>query len=412
MINELGEAGLVTVGKVIDGLRSGTANSWADYSAPTRVEPNMIVDSSLLFYEHLSVVAQSLHSAVSAYYLLSWNMLQASVDNIAVIRHLDKLNPNRSVRNSVVDTAGAIWSISNEGYGYRLPKFGEYAIGWASNEARTPVNTVDYIANVVKRGVNDAMKERDAKDKSELGKGVKESKSKDDKGDNGLMEPGGLVSRSTEVIKEASNLAVGKILEVQISSGKNKTSLPVMIRLNASTMVPALLADFMSVGNADSTVASRILKWRTGQIDMIDLLTARDLVKEHKKNLITDSSGMYAAVAAQKRGNKLSGLLSLNPSVANSSNLIIVNAETIKKLELQINARFSDFRARQKLFDATGLFIVAVVDTDYDRIKFYTTGISMVSDLAVKDCNTANNKKDGSITDVLKAYQLGNAPSF
>lgn len=363
MVNELGEAGLVTVGKLIDGWKSGAADSYVDYTRPSRVEPNLIVDSSLLFYENTPVVTQSLHSAFSAYYLLAWNMLQASVNNISVMRHLDKLNPNRSVQNSLVDTAGAIFIASNENYKYRLPAL-------ISNEAR---NNQD---------------------------------------NDGIMEPAGLAARSTEVIKEASNLSVGKILEVQIAYGQNKQSLPVLIRLHASTMVPSMMADFLSTGNADNTVGTRIIKWRTGQINFLDLLTARDLVKEHKKNLMRDTSGIYTATATQRRGNKLSGMLSMNPSVANSTNLVVVDSETIKKLELQINEKFSDFRARQRLFESTGLFIVAVVDREYDRVSFYTTGIPTASTVSIKECITANNKKDSSITDILKAYQIGNAPSF
>lgn len=369
MVNELGEAGLVTVGKLIDGWKSGAADSYVDYTRPSRVEPNLIVDSSLMFYEHTPIVAQSLHSAFSAYYLLAWNMLQASVNNISVMRHLDKLNPNRSIKNSVIDSAGAIFIASNESrtaaqVTYRFPSL-------ISNEARN--NSQDL---------------------------------------EGIMEPAGLAARSTEVIKEASNLSVGKILEVQIAYGQNKQSLPILIRMHASTMVPGMMADFLSTGNADNTVGSRMIKWQTGQIDTIDLLTARDLVRDHKRNLMRDPTGIYAATAAQRRGNKISGMLSLNPSVANSTSLVITTAETIKKLELLINEKFSDYRVRQRLFETTGLFIVAVVDMEYDRVKFYTTGIPTASDVSIKDCQTATNKKDSSITDILKAYQLGNAPSF
>ena len=78
MLQTLGETGLVTVGKVIDAMKSGVADSYVDYTRPARVEPLMIVDSSALFYENTPVVTQSLHSAFSAYYLLAWNMLMIS----------------------------------------------------------------------------------------------------------------------------------------------------------------------------------------------------------------------------------------------------------------------------------------------------------------------------------------------
>lgn len=418
MLDKIGEAGLVTAGKVIDGLRSGAANSYVDYTRPTRVEPTLIVDSSVIFYEHTPVVTQSLHSAFSAYYLLAWNMLQASIDNIAVARHLDKLNPNRSVRDSALDSAGAIWMMSNEGYSHKLPKFG----GTPSLESNG--NNGGRKPNVVpSAGVMDAIMAEAEKrtDKivrgavSDAASGMKKDIQRAitaDKNEKNLMEPGGLASRSLEVIKEASNLSVGKILEVQISNDNKSRTIPIMIRLNASVMVPNLLKELLSTGNVDNSVANRWIKYRSGQINLVDLLTARDLVKQHKKNLMRDNTGIYTAVASQRRNNKISAMLSLNPSVANSTNLVVTTVETIKKVELEIGGKFDDFRVRQKLFDETGLFIVAVIDPEYDRVKFYTTDIPTASDLSIRECRAANQKEGASITDMLKAYQLGNAPSF
>lgn len=372
MFDKLSEAGLVSVGKVVDAWRAGKSDSYVDYTRPARVEPIMVVDSSIIFNENTPVVTQSLLSAFSAYYLLAWNMLTVSIDNVAVARHLDKLNPNRSVKDSMVDSAGALWSMSMEGYSHRLPTFGTPSYKLVSNEARSSGRFEE----------------------------------------NAITEPGGLVARSNEVIQQASNLSVGKLLEVQVSQGSNKTSIPIMVRLQANTMVPDLLASFMSTGNADNDVSSRNIKYRSGQINLVDLLTARDLVKQHKKRLVSDSNGLYTALSDQRRSNKLAGLFSLNPSVANSTNLIVTSTATIKKLELACNDKFTNFRFRQKLFDETGLFIVAVMDPEYDRVQFYTTGVPSVADFSIRECKAANQKEGASITDILKAYQLGNAPSF
>lgn len=456
MLDKLGEAGLVTAGKVIDAMRSGVAKSYVDYTRPTRVEPRMIVDSSVMFYENTAVVTQSLHSAFSAYYLLAWNIMQAGIDNIAVARHLDKLNPNRSIRDSALDSAGAIWMMSNEGYRHKLPSFG----GVPSLESKggrggTVVNTTSYLEEIAqtaardaaesvaksvrqhqeqidnrnhmqsiidKGAENDRRKEAEERQQKIITKAIGDSAAglkKDlarehrmDAAERNLMEPGGLAARSTEVIKEASNLSVGKILEVQISNSGEKRVIPIMVRLMASIMTPDLLKELLSTGHVDNSVSSRWVKYQSGQINLIDLLTARDLVKQHKRNLMKDTTGVYTATAAQNRTNKFAALLSMNPSVANSTNLVVTTTETIKKVELAIGGRFDNFKTRQALFDATGLFIVAVIDQEYDRVKFYTTDIPEASDLSIRECKAANQKEGASITDMMKAYQLGNAPSF
>lgn len=406
MFEKLGEAGLVTVGKVVDAWRSGQADSYIDYTRPSRVEPLMIVDSSLLFNENTPIVTQSLLSAFAAYYLLAWNQMMVSIDNVQVARTLDKLNPNRSLKDTAVDTAGAIWMLSNENFSYRLPSF---ARPRPSNESNQPVNTLGFMENMLKE--SDKRSEKMVKElRNDLKKQRDDDKADDNQRD--LMTPGGLVNRSTEVIKEQTNLSVGKLLEVQISNGQRKDTLPIMIRLQASTMVPDLLSELLSTGNVDNSVSNRWIKYRSGQINLIDLLTTRDLVRQHRKNLMTDKTGVYTSLATQRRNNKLSGLISLNPSVANSTNLVVVSTETIKKVELAMGDKFSNFKAREKLFDATGLMIVAVVDPEYDRVKFYTAGMPSVSDLSIRECKAANQKEGASITDILKAYQLGNAPSF
>lgn len=368
MISALSETGLASAGKFIDAWKAGTSSSYADYTSSARVAPLMIVDTELVHYEHTPVVTQTLHSAFSAYYLLAWNMMTLSIDNISVKRQLDKLNPSRSVKDTIVDSAGVLWNISNESYEHALPRFGKDNV---SNEDR---NDTDRRKNI--------------------------------------NEPAGLANNASKVIQEAANLGVGKVLEVQIGNGKEKTTIPILIQLSASIMVPDLLAKLLSTGNVNNDLSERVLKWRSGQIDLIDLLTARDLVKEHKKALVDDKTGIYQAIVDRMRSNKLSGLLSMNPTVANASNLVVVDTNTVKKTEVMTQTRFSDFRSRQKLFDATGLFIVAEVDQEYDRVKFYTNGIADVSDVSIKECKVANKNEGGTISDILKAYQLGKTPGF
>ena len=127
MTSVLQETGLHTVGRLIDAWKAGMSDSYQDYTKPARVNPLMIVDTALQGYEHIGVVTQSQLSAFSAYYLLAWNMLSITIDNVSVARHLDKLNPSRSVKNSVIDSAGVIWNLSNENFDHKLPRFGKLA---------------------------------------------------------------------------------------------------------------------------------------------------------------------------------------------------------------------------------------------------------------------------------------------
>ena len=56
--------------------------------------------------------------------------------------------------------------------------------------------------------------------------------------------------------------------------------------------------------------------------------------------------------------------------------------------------------------------IVVVVHPLYEQLTFYYNGIARSTEMSVKAIKRSGKNKGPDIADVMKAFQLGNAPTF
>jgi hypothetical protein len=339
------------------------ADSLIEYSKPARVEPLCLVDADVLYAPETFDAMQALQAMFAGYYLQAI-ALSATIGNVNVMGKLDKFNPNRDPLTSATNgeiwgaatdkAVGAISMLSMENYKDALPAFGKPA-----------------------------------------------------------LEEG--ISISQAGFKEAqtvANLSVGKMLSVEITDNGHKGVIPVALRLIAMDIPTQNLVHILSLGNKDTTMKERFHAWRSGRIEFFrDFILCLDLIDAHRKNLMDDADGTFTSILKRKRNNQIATIVSGTPSVATASNMVICSANTIAQLELEINAKFSNFRVREKLFKETSLMIVAVLDTQWDRVTFYHRSIPEATNLPFKALKQATKGDGPDIGEILKAYQLGNAPS-
>jgi len=55
---------------------------------------------------------------------------------------------------------------------------------------------------------------------------------------------------------------------------------------------------------------------------------------------------------------------------------------------------------------------MAVIDKQWERVTFYHRGIDMHTEVGMRDLKIANKGSGPDVSDILKAYQMGNAPSL
>lgn len=364
MYSELGSLGLSLIRKVTDLWAGAKSDSLIDYTQVGRVEPIVLIDADCLYSEHLSDVQQSLLSIFAGYYLQAV-AVSTTVGKVDVMRQLDKLNPRRNPGDSAANTMG--WLLATESFKHKLP---------------TPQDCV---------ALEDASNNQEKDSESEFGLG-----------------------RDTiSNLKELSNLSVGKLLSVEITDGLHKATIPISVRLMASTLPTASLIHILALGNKDNSMKERFHGWKSGRLEFVkDLCFCQDLIDEHRKNIMNDKDGIYTNLLKRQRGNQLSTLVSGNPSVATASNLVIMSSNTAAQLELNINGKLSDFKSREKVFKVGYLMILVIIDENWGRVTFYHRGIPMPTEVSVRDLKAGNKGNGVDVADVLKAYSMGSSPSL
>lgn len=363
---------LMACGRIADLFRSARSKSLVDYTKPTRSEPICLVDETLIPLEDkLSDVLQSLTSIYAGYYLQAI-AISVNVGKIDVVRLLDKVNPSREP----LESGGWLleMGLASESYQYDICRFPgkDFRQGKVSMEAENPFADDDFVPDQI-----------------------------------------GFDQKGVDLLAASSNLSVGKMFNVEINSEGNNASIPVSVRLLTRPTDPTTMTSILSYAQKDNSVKERFYGIKSGRLSFInDGIFARDLIREHRKTMINDRSGVYADIVSRANKNRLSGILSLNPSVATSSNIFVISSSTAKNLEAEIGGRLKDMRLRERMFDKTSMMILAVVDPDYAMVRFYYDGVSTYTELSFRDVKNINKNGSMDVSEVLRTLQLGQAPRF
>ncbi len=296
------EIGLGVMKKIVSAWLSnkGQGGDLIKFTAASRVEPICLIDSDVLHHEMLPDVLQSLQSIFSGYYLQAL-AISANVGKIDVVKHLDKLNPNRTVNT----TEAASWLMSMESYQHGLPRLSKH------------------LAMEANGGVQQKNKGPDPAivDKLDMG-GKTGSKSSTDYDKDALT-----------TVRELTNLSVGKLINVEISDGANHTTIPISIRLMATYIPTRSIISILGAGNKDTSMMERYHGWKSGRLEFIrDIIMCQDLIDQHKKNLLDDKTGTYAEILKRRSNNEIAAISSGQPSLATASNLLVCSRETIRNL--------------------------------------------------------------------------------
>lgn len=213
-------------------------------------------------------------------------------------------------------------------------------------------------------------------------------------------------------VKEASNLSVGKLLDVEIKNNGQTFQIPVAIRLVVNTIPSAQLAHILSLTQQSLRSAKeRFHAWKAGRLSFVkDLIFCRDLIDEHRRSLMRSSDSVYHNVVKKEQKSLAAAFLGGVPSVAAASNMVVTTTNTIEEVEMSMPGKWSEFKARQKVFEDTSLMIVAVIDKEWNRVTFYHRGLPEATEVSFRDIKVSNKGSGPDVSDILKAYTLGQAP--
>ncbi|ARV76766.1 virion structural protein [Pseudomonas phage Phabio] len=371
-------AATATGSSVIKGLMSTvlnaasssmSINSLADLARPCRVEPIAIIDNVLADQPYMQDLMKVATSQFAAYYLQAVNMVMG-VGKIDTLKVFDSLNPVRSVAG---DIAGTVFS--KEQYVDGLPSIESFQ----QKVDRTEI--AEYSFEAYTYGM-------EAAEKEEAKKTAK-----------------GLSSSDTGKIYEVENLAVGKLLNVEID-GKDgaKAKLPVLIRLVPAVVPSEALTHIFVAGGRDSW-SHRFFLVKTGQLHFWrDFILGQDMIDAHMKALMTDRSGVYKEITDRRRNNVSKAVTSGRVSLADASNIAIISSNTLKTTAAQLYSRIDDLAVREKIFDNSYLLMLLVVDERWNTVTIYHRGVDLTSKYRLDDIKMAEKNKGSDITELFKMF--------
>ena len=221
------------------------------------------------------------------------------------------------------------------------------------------------------------------------------------------------INYDTKPIMEISNLAVGKLLNVEIQIDNNSMKYPVQVNLAPCSLTNASILHILARTSEDHSFTERFHSWRAGRISLInDLIFCQDMIREHKKALMEDTEGVISEIVRRANNAKGVGLLTQNPSLASASSLFVISSTVARELENKLGGKLSNMRIREKAFENSYAMIIAVIDPDMERVTFYHDGINAATDVSIREISASNKSKGPDIMDMLNLYKQGAAPTF
>lgn len=335
-------------------LRSFQSQSLVDYTATTRIEPIMIFGMDIWKNEYSSDIAQSCLNLVAALYLQAVG-LSTVLAGVDVRRRLEKFNPNRELLNPIADAIA-------RGAQLALP---------ATESSIQLMPTISQVA---------------------------------------LEAEGARLDKQREIreLMENNNLMVGKMMDITVREDDKEINIPVSIRLNTIPATSDNLTNIISAGSEDIRFKVRLDKLIAGKISFwADFVACTDILDQHRKAILTDTTGLYLKTLERAKKNKLAGLLSGNPSVASASNIYVISEATALNVERKLNIKLRNFNHRQRIFEKSPLMLLVVLDRESDQVTFYLRNQAFESNVNVDALSRSVSNNSQDIMKIINQLQAG-----
>ena len=369
MFGESSKSALATIANALKQTTNvlGSSTRLIDKAKGLQVEPLTLVDSSLVHdSEIMPDVMQTLQSQFTGFWLQAADVV-GNVESAKAIATLDRLNPNRDRSYAtLIENAQKAYSREHlyacqEAYTFGLPTNNSHSVKVAAVEN----------------------------------------------------------SKNNDRIHEVANLAVGKMVNVCLTSGEDASGQPlrrdfrVAIRLITMEMAQETCLRIVADKSTSFDFMKRINSWMNNDIGLGDLIFGFDLIKERKRQLMADKDGVYEEVRSRQLGHKRAGLFSGSTSVAEISNLVVISKETAEMIQAKHGLDVTDFSDRAKIMGNLQSMILVVVDRMNLRVHFYYHGVRNGSSMGVNDIRIANRKQSGpDLMDIFNQLKEGNAPRY
>lgn len=422
-----------------------------EYTEETSLNPIILIDDSLRVFadDMIEDLLQTVLSIHTAQYLVAVSY-ETEINGVKVVDILRKFATQTSMTGTAIRTTNGAFGLLDIDDGYDgLPLFGlEGGHAFGSNDDARRQERENHEAFLRQAAVNREHREQD-RHSAEIDKGLYQINRDDDRDakadfynsrnddraqareqfdkDKFKYQQGrdaredgrtGLKSsydnsNSIHTITDASNLTVGKIIDVKLVSNGVTVTVPVRAVLSPKYITPEDFIEISGNDAADMTSTGRWRLWRSGAIGFNDYMFCTDLVQQYKRRLMADKTGTLMS-ANVKKMKVLANAIASGEAAPNAvSTGVIITKRTATALENKMGGNLSNPNIRKAYFDGNNTCLLIVVDTTRENFVLYQKGIA---DHRTYTFNTiSKNRAKGNAVDiksVLEAYKLGNGATL
>lgn len=377
-------------------------NSIIELTQPARNDFITVVEDSLIGLPYTADIMQSALSLVSGYYLSALTLI-VDIPGIDILGTLDKLATHRDPMSPGKFLGKS--SFGTESFDYGLAT-GENQLVAAMEASQAQHKNSGHNQSTYAKG--DEVNIINDNHSTHTSTTTITHEAKPDRETTGMS----MGRQNLDIVKEISNLSVGKMLEVNLERNGNKASVNVMMRLMVLNTDATSMKTILTVGAGKNDFKERWYRMKAGELKFIqDIVFCQDLIKESRKTRINDKSGFFEHMMRQQGHNAVASLTG-GASLNNSSAILVFTEETAKAVEIEVGGKLDNFKIREKVFGYTKAMLMFVVNRKWEHVTIYHQSIATPSEMSVRELKRAAKSSGADIEDILRAYTAGSAPAL
>lgn len=379
--------------------------SLPEYVRSTNHEPRVLVEDSIRQLPVIPKMMMGLVNIYAAYYLQAI-ALSSTVNSVSVLGVLDKFDPNRKP-----DLINAVAQESLMRVGYVLPNYKKtYGLETYNRLSNLSLENNHPTALGVGHHSGNTIPASQALGSNNNGNNGNDATGNTD--ETPQQPTAREVSGALRRISDMDSLAVGRMLEVNVTVEGRSISVPMSVRMRPMSVPRLIMNELVSFGDVRQSMKERWHRFRAGELSFAEWLFMTDVIDKKRKLLALDKDGIYREILARKNNAKAAAAISGQPSIGAASSFIVISRQTARDVELRMGVSIDNDEFRKRMFKENAAMLLLVVDPEWESIYVYTRGISGHAEYTFKEFEGLSKGDGPNITDIMKAYLAGSAPRF
>lgn len=212
----------------------------------------------------------------------------------------------------------------------------------------------------------------------------------------------------------------GTVIDVSFNLGDSKNrqtiTVPVLVSLQPNIIDASVAKEFFKV-NFNPALWQRWFKVTTGEISFFkDFLFEMDMLNEKTSAIKADKTGQLKLLYEEQANGLSSWWLKLIGWRAERQNIAstiqIFTKPQFDQFCHETNCNFNRFDDRSKYFSKTFTMLVAVIDSQYNKIHMYIDGIDGVGEYMFSQLQNFTKPNQYDLTSVMRAFANTTTPRF